>query len=155
MRAWKRPRGRGFTLLEVLIALAIFSIGSLALIPLFGMAAWGSRGGRDLTNATTLARTYVDKLRNTPFFNIGGGPGCPAACTPPAGEVTDSHFVVTWAVTAVNGTTYPLFASPPGPAPSPNMKRVEVTVVCTTCATRRLSDPTQGIRMVTLISERS
>lgn len=151
MHSTKRQRRGGFTLLEVLVALAIFSIGSLALIPLFGMAAWGSRGGRDLTNATTLARTYVDKLRNTPFGNIGTGTGCPTACAPSTAEVTaNAPFVVTWTVTAVSGGTYN-FASPP----SPNIKRVEVTVVCTTCATPRLSDPTQGIRMVTLISERS
>lgn len=150
MRSPNRTRGHGFTLLEVLVALAIFSIGVLALIPLFSMASWGARGGRDLTSATTLARTYVDKLRNTPFGDLGTETGCPTACTPPAGEVLDSRFTVTWSVTAVDGTAYN-FGSPP----NPKIKRIEVTVVCTTCATRRLSDPTQGIRMATLISERS
>lgn len=137
-------RGLGFSLLEVLIALAIFSIGTLALIPLFGAASSGTRGGRELTTATTLARTYVDKLRNTPFNNIGP---CAAPCAPPAGEVKDPGYTVSWTVSAADGSAYN-FATPP----SPNLKRITVTV------TRACSDCPGGqrtVRMATLVSERS
>lgn len=142
----ERQHQDGFTLLEVLIALAIFSIGMLAMIPLFSTASWGARGGRDLTNATALARTYVDKLRNTPFSNVGTGTGCPTACTPPPAEVAaNAPFAVSWAVTAVDGAAYN-FVTPP----NPKIKRITVTVTCATCARQNLT-----VRMTTLISERS
>lgn len=153
MRSPTRPRRNGFTLLEVLVALAIFSVGTLALIPLFGMAAWGTRGGRDLTTATGLARTYIDKVRNTPFNNIGpcdpANPGNAAAtCTPPAAEVTaNAPFVVTWTVTGVSGAAYS-FASPP----APNMKRITVTV---TRPCRDCSNGQRRVQMTTIVSERS
>ncbi len=142
MRSTQRQGRHGFSLLEVLIALAIFSIGTLALIPLFGMVSWGTRGGRELTNATTLGRTYIDKLRNTPFGNLGP---CNPNCTPPAGEVADSRYAVTWTVTWVDGTAYN-FATPQ----TPNMKRITVTVTCATCARQNLR-----VQMATLVSERS
>ncbi len=148
----KRQRRHGFSLLEVLIALAIFSIGTLALIPLFGMVSWGTRGGRDLTNATTRARTYVDKLRNTPFGNLGPcDPANPtnaaATCTPPAAEVTaNGPFVVTWTVKAVDGVAAYNFATPT----TPNMKRITVTVTCASCARQNLK-----VEMATIVSERS
>jgi len=138
----RRPvRARGFTLLEVLIALAIFAIGVLALVPLFATASWGVRSGREVTMATNLARTYVDRIRNTAFGNIGP---CPSPCTPPADEVAaNAPYVVSWTVTAADGTAY-------NPAASPNMKRVTVSVTCTACARLNLN-----IQMITLVSERS
>lgn len=148
MRTHSGARTRAFTLLEVMVALAIFSIALLAMIPLFGMASWGARGGKELTSAQTLARTYVDKLRNTPFFNIGTGTGCPNACTPPAAEVaTNAPFQVTWSVTAVDGTAYN-FGSPP----TPSMKRLTVTVTkpCADCAGQQ-----RRVQMTTIVSERS
>lgn len=149
MKRSTRPRPRAFTLLEVLIGLAIFSIGLLALVPLFSVASWGSRGGQQLTGATVLARTYVDKLRNTPFGNIGTGTGCPGACTPPSAEVTaNAPYVVSWAITGVDGAAYNF-----GAPPNPNMKRITVTVTCATCASKRLANP--GIQMITIVSERS
>lgn len=146
---------RGFSLLEVMIALAIFSIGLLALIPLFATAQWGTQGGRELSTATNLARTYVDKLRNTPFGNLGpcdvANPANPAAqCLPPAAEVAaNAPFVVTWTVTAPDATAYQY--SPPAPSPpAPNMKRITVKVTCATCARQNLT-----VQMTTIVAERS
>jgi prepilin-type N-terminal cleavage/methylation domain-containing protein len=150
-RSGLRP-GAGFTLIEVMVALAIFSIGMLAMIPLFSTASFGTRHGKELTFATNLARTYVDKIRNTPYANIGlpTTPGCPNACTPPAGEIADNApYVVTWSVTNADGAAYN-FAAPP----TPRIKRVTVRIVCSTCGGKRLSDPTQGLTMTTLVSER-
>ena len=142
----------GFSLLEVMISLAIFSIGILALIPLFATAQWGVRGGRDLSTATSLARTYIDNLRNTPFNSLGpcdpGNPGnANATCVPiTAAERNDNlPFVVTWTVQAVNGAAYP-FVAPV----EPFMKRITVTVTCATCARQNLR-----IQMTTIVAQRS
>jgi prepilin-type N-terminal cleavage/methylation domain-containing protein len=148
MRTAARVRRRaGFTLLEVMVALAIFSVGLLAMVPLFHMATFGVRNGRELSVATNLARTYVDKIRNTPYGNIGTEAGCPAACAPPAAEVTDNApYVVTWSMTGPNGGAY-------SPAAVPAIKRVTVRVVCPTCAGQTLRST--GITMTTLVAERS
>jgi prepilin-type N-terminal cleavage/methylation domain-containing protein len=149
----RSPRRRGFSLLELLIALAIFSVVLLAMLPLFARASWGLRGSRDLTRATELARTYVDKLRNTPFdsvgLNIPPAVGACDPCTPPAAEVAaNAPFVVTWTVAAADGSAYPFGGAPP----DPNIKRVTVTV------TVACSDCTNGqrrVQMTTLIAQRS
>lgn len=148
-----RARQRAFTLLEVMIALAIFSIVLMAMVPLFATASWGTRGGRDITTGQVLARTYVDKLRNTPFGNLGPcDPANPsnaaATCAPPTNEVTaNAPFVVRWTITAVNGTAYP-YAAPT----EPKMKRITVTVTkaCSDCPNQQ-----RRIQMTTIVSERS
>lgn len=142
---------RGFSLLEVMIALAIFSIGLLALIPLFATAQWGTQGGRELSTATNLARTYIDKLRNTPFGNLGpcdvANPANPdAECVPPVAEQAENApFDVFWTVQRHDGTAYP-FAAPT----DPKMKRITVTVTCATCARQNLQ-----VQMTTIVAERS
>jgi prepilin-type N-terminal cleavage/methylation domain-containing protein len=145
-----RRRPRGFSLLEVLVALGIFSIAMLGLVPLFATASWGVQGSRELTTATTLARTYVDKLRNTPFGNIGPCLGAGATCTPPAivgnDEVAANRpYVVTWTVTDVSGGAYPF-----GAPPAANIKRITIAVVCPTCRKQNLN-----VQMTTLVSQRS
>ena len=144
----RRRRHAGFTLLEVMVALAIFSIGMMAMMPLFATASWGSRGGRELTRATLLARSYIDRIRNTPYGLIGP---CSPSCAPVAAEVAaNGPFAVTWTVTWVNGTEYPPFRIPPQPAPLLDTKRITVTVTCATCARQNLR-----VRMETLVSARS
>lgn len=151
-RAGRRRGTRAFTLVEVLVALAIFSIALLAMVPLFSMAARAGRGSQQLTRATGLARTYVDKLRNTPFARIGvnapPATGTCDPCTPPATEVTNNApFVVSWTVRAADGSPYDVAAPP-----TPNVKRVTVTVTvpCADCAGGQ-----RQVRMVTIIAERS
>lgn len=145
-------RGHGFSLVEVMVALAIFAIGLLAILPLFGMATYGTQNGRDLSRATALARSYVDKLRSIPYSQVGDCPG-PAGnpsnvCVAPAAEVTANlPYTVTWTVQTAAGGAYPF---PPAAPPSPDMKRIQVTVTCTSCANRTLR-----VRMTTIISARS
>ncbi len=147
MTTAKRRARRGFSLLEVLVALAIASVGLLAMIPLFAQASWGTRSGREVTEATTLARKYVDQARNTPYSILGSTAGCVAGtCAPPAAEAAaNAPFQVTWTVTGADGTAYPF-----GTPPSPDIKRVTVTVVCASCARAPLR-----VQMTTLVSSRS
>jgi prepilin-type N-terminal cleavage/methylation domain-containing protein len=53
----------GFTLIEVLIALAIFSIGILALASLQLSSARSTKTGNVVTQATMLARDQIETLR--------------------------------------------------------------------------------------------
>jgi prepilin-type N-terminal cleavage/methylation domain-containing protein len=150
-----RNRARGFSLLEILIALTLLSIALLAMVPLFSTAAWSARGSRDLNRAAQLARAYVDKLRNTPYPNIGIDPvtntpcpGTPPTCTPPAGEVTgEPTATVSWTVQRVDGTAYDFVTEP-----TPRIKRIRVTVTveCPDCTGGQ-----RQVEMETLVSERS
>jgi prepilin-type N-terminal cleavage/methylation domain-containing protein len=53
----------GYTLIEVLIALAIFSIGILALVSLQLSTARNTKTGRVVSQATMLARDQMESLR--------------------------------------------------------------------------------------------
>lgn len=142
-----RTSTRGFSLLEVMVASAIFTVGLLALVPLFAQATLGVRNGRELTVVKELAQTYVEKIRNQAYTNVGIGTGCPAACTPASvGEANPAGHTVTWSVARVDGTAYNFN---PGLQPDPDMKRITVTVVCAACARQNLT-----VRLTTIISER-
>ncbi len=57
----------GFTLIEVLVALAIVSIGLLAIAGLQARAIGGNRAARMQTEATALAARTLEHLRLLPF----------------------------------------------------------------------------------------
>ncbi len=65
----------GLTLIEVMIALAIFSIGILAVAQLQILNAKNNTTGNISTQATLLARAKIEDLKNMPFthaeLNIG------------------------------------------------------------------------------------
>jgi type IV pilus assembly protein PilV len=58
---------RGFTLLEVLIAVSIFSIGLLAVASMQISAISGNRLGNELSLATFLAQEQVETLKSADF----------------------------------------------------------------------------------------
>ncbi len=66
-RAPSRPRGRGFTLIEVMIGLAILLVGLVPLLRLqiFGMAS--NSGARAHMVATQLAQELVSGIERLPF----------------------------------------------------------------------------------------
>lgn len=68
-----QKRSAGFTLLEILIALIIFSIGILALTSLTVTATRsGSYGGR-MTEAVTFAQDKLEELKADSWNNIVSG----------------------------------------------------------------------------------
>ncbi len=58
---------RGFSLIEVLIALAIFSIGILAVASLQVSASMQSRNSSEITEATAIAFNQMEELMLRPF----------------------------------------------------------------------------------------
>jgi type IV pilus modification protein PilV len=57
----------GFTLIEVLIAVAIFAIGILALTSLQAVYIGGNSSARMQTEATTLAAQWLERLKILPY----------------------------------------------------------------------------------------
>ena len=60
----------GFTLIEVMIALVILSIGILALVKLQISAIQGNTLSQNMTTAVSLAEQRVEQLKNTPYAQI-------------------------------------------------------------------------------------
>jgi len=64
-----RSRG-GFSLIEVLISLAVLAIGLLGTMNLFNAQVRGVDAGSKLTNATYIGQQKVDEFMITPYQNI-------------------------------------------------------------------------------------
>jgi type IV pilus assembly protein PilV len=63
----------GFTLVEVLIAMLVFTIGLLGVAALTIMIISGNSFSRALTTATALAHDKLEELRDTPYSAISDG----------------------------------------------------------------------------------
>ncbi len=63
---------KGFTLLEVMIAMVILAIGLLGLASLQIMAIKGNSFGQQMTVASTIAQNQLEQLRRTPAALANG-----------------------------------------------------------------------------------
>lgn len=59
---------KGFTLIEALVALAIFSIGFLAVAAMQTGALFSTTESRKMTESVEIATSHVELLRNLPFY---------------------------------------------------------------------------------------
>lgn len=95
-------RGAGFTLLEILVALAIFVIGALAIINIFPPALGVIQGSENRTIATNNSRNTLARLQSNPDI-------VPDSIYPPSNYypddlINDDPFDVPLFVGAVSGT---------------------------------------------------
>ena len=99
----KQITNGGFTLMEVMIGMAIFLIGFLAIGSLQTKAFYGNSTAREATEAATRVSDQLETLISMPYNSIVDG-----------GPVTDGAYTVSW--TVLNDT------------PLPNTKTITVTV---------------------------
>lgn len=79
MNTMKKTLGqRGFTLLEVMIALSIFSIGILAVVAMQANAIRGNTAAQQLSNATAIAQERMERIMEQSFATF---PAAAAATT--------------------------------------------------------------------------
>jgi prepilin-type N-terminal cleavage/methylation domain-containing protein len=93
----KRHSRAGFTIIEVLIAIIMLSIGVLALASSSGTITRMMDDGRAKTDVAAVAQTVLDSLRFAAY-----GSSWPACSTPSNGSSTNSPrtgFATSWAVT--------------------------------------------------------
>jgi prepilin-type N-terminal cleavage/methylation domain-containing protein len=102
-RDQKQMSNQGFTLIEVMIAMAIFVIGFLAVGSMQVSAIRGNGGAREATEAATRATDQLETLIALPYDRIVSG-----------GPLTQGAYTVFWNV--ANDT------------PLPNIKTITVTV---------------------------
>jgi Tfp pilus assembly protein PilV len=63
----------GFSILENIISMAIFSVGILSISMLFTQTMTFTHNSEKMTVATNLAKGKLEELRNTPYTNIVSG----------------------------------------------------------------------------------
>jgi prepilin-type N-terminal cleavage/methylation domain-containing protein len=102
-KSGKESNNKGFTLVEVMIGMAIFIIGYLAVASMQMVAIKGDTSARKTTEAATLAADQLETLMVFPYENIDSG-----------GPVTQGAYTISWQV--ANDT------------PLPNTKTITVTV---------------------------
>lgn len=134
---------KAFTIIELLISLAIFSI--LAVGVLAGLAALSrsTRTARQKTQLASLASHYLEIVRNMPYFDVGTLSGNPVGTLPdlsnPYTQTIESttykiYYEVTFIDDPADGTAG---GSPNDPAPA-DYKQVKMVILNT--STNQLTD---------------
>ena len=84
---------RGFTLVEVIFALVILTVGILAVATLSATSIWATRRGDDLTNSALAAGQVLDGVSVLPFDSVVVGAYADTVSFGPA------DYLVNWTVT--------------------------------------------------------
>lgn len=143
---------RGFTLIEVLIAMALLSFGLMAVASLAGTIIKATESGRKQTQAVNLAVEKLEMLKAIPYADIqstGGSGGITRACagasptftcTPngaagtssaPTVTINNAAFTWNWTVTYVDLDGDAVVVEATGNADSRDIKRIDLTVTWT------------------------
>ena len=108
----KKDRDNGFTLIEVLIAIVILSVGLLGMAALTVGIIKGNRFSNDLTTATTLAQDKMEDIRREGYSDT---PATDTTTIENYDSITDYALYKRQMVTVVD-------------SPAANMKTITVTV---------------------------
>ena len=93
-----RARGeRGFSLVEVLVALFVISLGVLAAAPMFVYAMKGNAAGADFGSVGAIAVERMELLRSQTFGSLTAG-GNLASNVTNFSDVTDPEYIVRWRI---------------------------------------------------------
>jgi prepilin-type N-terminal cleavage/methylation domain-containing protein len=57
-----RPKSAGFTLVEIMIAIGIMTVGSLGIIAMHGAVSQGNRDSREMITALALSQTWLERF---------------------------------------------------------------------------------------------
>jgi len=124
----RRPNDRGTTLIELMIALVVLSLGLLALAQMFPAGSRNQLQSRMRTTASYYVQQKIEELTtvnwNDPALSTGAHPGGGASDTLGGGAWLRSYAVDVL------------------PSPLNNLKRVSVTVSWNYMGTRSLTDTT-------------
>ena len=94
---------RGFTLIEVMIALFVLMVGLLGAAGVATTIINGNTLGKEITTATTLAQDKMEELKGTAYASITSG-----------ADTQESIYTRTWTITS--------------DSPAAGMKAIEVVV---------------------------
>lgn len=69
-RGFTRDLAQGFTLIEVLIVIALFSTGAVALLQIFSMSLYGGAENENTIVATALAQGKMEEMCSKPYASV-------------------------------------------------------------------------------------
>ncbi|MDD5072930.1 MAG: type II secretion system protein [Candidatus Omnitrophica bacterium] len=98
---------RGFTLIEILIVIALFAAGAVVLLQILSMGIYGSVENENTVLATALAQVKMEEMRNVPYASI----------VPEARTIAGSPYTLFDMEVLVLGA-------------KPNLKQVTVNIYC-------------------------
>lgn len=95
----------GFTILEVLIAMAIFAVGILGVAKMQLSAVSGNSSARGMTEAATVGQQQIERLMALPYddplladTNVDGDAGLDEITAPDNSTVVDTVYNILWNV---------------------------------------------------------
>lgn len=89
---------RGFSLVEVLVALFLIGLGVLAAAPMFIYAMQGNATGADFGSVGALAVERMEQLRSQTFVNLPAG-GSLTVSQNGYSDLTDPEYILRWSIT--------------------------------------------------------
>jgi prepilin-type N-terminal cleavage/methylation domain-containing protein len=100
---------KGFTLIEVMVAMVVLLIGMLGVMAMQYYAISGNTASREMRIGTNLSREIIEQLKSTPYVNLATGgdqPLLPAETTISAGVTfTRAWWVIQNCVGLAGGGT--------------------------------------------------
>jgi prepilin-type N-terminal cleavage/methylation domain-containing protein len=122
----------GFTLIEILVALAILAFVALGIAGLFTHSIRTNASGHDYALLATEARIALESLQALPFDD----PDLSEAGSPHTMAPVNPNFTITYTVEDSEVTNWEQLSASPWPTPTPatgtNLKRITMTVASTT-----------------------
>ncbi len=82
---------RGFTLIEVMIALVVLLVGTLGVIAMQYSAVSGNAFSREIKIATNLGTTRIEEIKSTPYAGLSSGTDTPVSSPAISGGVAFSR----------------------------------------------------------------
>lgn len=92
----EKGENKGFTLIEVMVALVVLLIGMLGVMGMQYYAVTGNAASREMRIATNLAQQIVEQVKSTPYANLASNGDAPILGQAMSGGVnyTRSWWVV-------------------------------------------------------------
>ena len=80
----KKMNSEGFTILEVMVGLVIFSIGLLTLLSMIAISISGNTWSEKTTQTVQMVRETIENIKNTPLSDLESSTtGLSSSCSTP------------------------------------------------------------------------